>query len=70
MIGKRVAVIYRVLPMSCARLRQLYSLLHAPTHLVTAVVLSNTIKGALCTSRYYIDIRMKLIHLQRLCTTE
>jgi hypothetical protein len=72
-IGKREAVIYRVLPLSCARVRQLYlldSLLHAPTHLMTAVVLSNTMKGARCIYLYYIDIRMTLIHLQRLCTTE
>lgn len=65
-IGKREAVIHRMLPLSCARVRQLClldSLLYAPTHLVTAVVLSNTIKGALCISRYYTDIRMTLIHL-------
>jgi len=58
--GKREAVIYRLLLLSCARGGQLYSLLHAPT----AVVLSNTIKGASCISKYYIDISMKLIHLQ------
>ena len=66
-IGKREPMIYRVLPLSCARVRQL---LRAPTHVVTAAVLSNTIEGAFCIDRYYIEIRMTLIHLQRLCTTE
>lgn len=66
-IGKREPVIYRVLLLSCARVRQL---LHAPTHIVTAALLSNTIEGAFCIARYYIEIRMTLIHLQRLSTTE
>ena len=69
-IGKRDNMLHCMLPLSCPRVEQLYlleSLLHPPTHIVTAVVISNTTKETPCISRYYTGIGMTLIHLQRLC---